>query len=153
MNQRKDKDSYYLDIAEAVLARSTCLRRKYGAVIVKDDEIISTGYNGAPRGLPNCCDICFCYRDIEHIPHGERYESCCSVHAEANAIISASRREMIGSTLYLAGHEADGSSVPDTAPCSMCLKLIVNAGISAIVTRALDGSIKRKEVSVNGVFF
>ena len=143
---RKDKDSYYLDIAEAVLARSTCLRRKYGAVIVRDDEIISTGYNGSPRGLPNCIDVGYCYREEKHIPHGEKYESCLAVHAEANAIISASRRDMIGSILYLAGREADGSPVPDTAPCSMCLRLIINAGISTIVTRNTDGSINRKEV-------
>ena len=98
---RKSKDEYYLNIAEAVLTRSTCLRRKYGAVIVKDDEIISTGYNGSPRGWDNCCDLGYCVRVQENIPHGQRYEECRSVHAEMNAIISASRRDMIGSTLYL----------------------------------------------------
>ena len=131
---RKSKDDYYLSIAEAVLARSTCLRRKYGAVIVRDDEIISTGYNGSPRGTRNCCDIGYCYREQNNIPHGERYESCRSVHAETNAIISASRRDMIGATLYLAGQEADGTPVADTAPCSMCERLIINAGISRVVT-------------------
>ena len=105
---RPSKDEYYLSIAEAVLARSTCLRRKYGAVIVKEDEIISTGYNGSPRGAKNCCDVGYCERDTKGIPHGERCEMCSSVHAEANAIISASRRDMLGSTLYLAGQEADG---------------------------------------------
>ena len=127
--QRPNKDEYYLNIAEAVLARSTCLRRKYGAVIVKDDEIISTGYNGSPRGEKNCCDIEYCYREQEGIPHRERYEACLSVHAEANAIISASRRDMQGVTLYLA------SSEPNAEPCDMCRRLIKNAGISKVVTR------------------
>ena len=138
---RPTKEDYYLNIAEAVLARSTCLRRKYGAVIVKDDEIIATGYNGSPRGAKNCCDTGYCYRESEQIPHGERYEACLSVHAEANAIISASRREMIGSTLYLAGQEADGSPIANIAPCSKCYRLILNAGIAVIITR--EG---RKEV-------
>ena len=142
--KRKSKDEYYLNIAEAVLERSTCLRRKYGAVIVKDDEIISTGYNGSPRGDVNCCDVGSCFRQHENIPHGERYEACKSLHAEMNAIISASRRDMIGSTLYLAGIEADGSPVDDIAPCSICQRLIINAGIQFVVTRKVDGSITRK---------
>ena len=137
---RKSKNEYYLNIAEAVLERSTCLRRKYGAVIVKDDEIISTGYNGAPRDEINCCDVGYCCREHENIPHGERYEECRSVHAEMNAIISASRRDMIGSTLYLAGHESNGSPVADITPCSMCQRLIRNAGIASIVTRNTDSS-------------
>ena len=140
MSERPSKEEYYLSIAEAVLARSTCLRRKYGAVIVKDDEIISTGYNGSPRGMDNCCDTGYCYREHEHIPHGERYEDCCGVHAEMNAIISASRREMIGSILYLAGQEADGSPVAGIKPCAICKKLIKNAGIIAVVTRNIDGA-------------
>ena len=143
---RENKDSYYLKIAEAVLARSTCLRRKYGAVIVRDDEIISTGYNGASRGEPNCIDIGYCYREQQKIPHGERYDFCASVHAEANAIISASRRDMLGSTLYLAGREADGTPIADTAPCGMCKKLILNAGIRTVVTRHPDGAIVKEEV-------
>ena len=146
MSQREDKDTYYLNIADAVLRRSTCLRRKYGAVIVKDDEIISTGYNGAPRGLPNCCDTGRCFREQNNITHGERYDFCVSVHGEANAIISAARRDMIGSTLYLAGREADGSPVEDTRPCGMCLKLILNAGISTIVTRRPDGLVIKHTV-------
>ena len=132
---RPTKDEYYLSIAEAVLARSTCLRRKYGAVIVKDDEIIATGYNGSPRGMENCCDTGYCYREQEHIQQGERYEDCCGVHAEMNAIISASRREMIGAMLYLAGQEADGSPITEIKPCAICEKLIKNAGIIAVVTR------------------
>ena len=136
--KRPSKDEYYLNIAEAVSARSTCLRRKYGAVIVKDDEIISTGYNGAPRGEKNCSDTGYCYREQKGIPHGERYEACCGVHAEMNAIISASRREMIGAILYLAGQEADGSPVAEIKPCGICEKLIKNAGIIAVVTRKTD---------------
>ena len=144
---RKSKDEYYLNIVEAVLERSACLRRKYGAVIVNDDEIISTGYNGSPGGEVNCCDTGYCYRKHKRIPHGERYEACRSVHAEMNAIISASRRDMINSTLYLAGIEADGSLVADIAPCPICLRLILNAGIKAIVTSNNYGSIQRKEIN------
>lgn len=142
--KRESKDNYYLNIAEAILARSTCLRRKYGAVIVKDDEIISTGYNGAPRGTANCIDVGYCYREQQNIPHGEKYEACRAVHAEANAIISASRQEMIGSTFYLAGHEADGTPIENIAPFSMCYRLTINADISNIVTRNLDNSIIHK---------
>ncbi len=144
---RPNKDEYYLSIAEAVLTRSTCLRRKYGAVIVKDDEIIATGYNGSPRGDNNCCDMGYCYRTLEQIPHGQKMELCRAVHAEANAIISASRRDMIGSTLYLAGLEADGTTIIDAKPCFMCYRLILNAGIATIVTRTSDGAITRKEVT------
>ena len=145
--ERKSKGNYYLSIAVAVLARSTCLRRKYGAVIVRDDEIIATGYNGAPRGETNCCDLGYCFRQHQNIPHGERYEACRAVHAEANAIISASRRDMIGSTLYLAGQEADGTPIADAAPCSMCYRLIINSGIRSIVTLNNDGSIYIMEVN------
>ena len=135
MNNRPSKDEYYLNIAEAVLQRSTCLRRKYGAVIVKDDEIIATGYNGSPRGEKNCCDTGKCQREEKQIPHGERYEKCVSVHAEMNAIISASRRDMIDATLYLAGREADGNVVLGISPCTICERLIRNAGITAVVTK------------------
>lgn len=143
---RPSKDDYYLSIAETVLARSTCLRRKYGAVIVQNDEIIATGYNGSPRGSKNCCDLGYCKRETKGIPHGERYEMCPAVHAEANAIISASRRNMLGATLYLAGQEADGTTITDAKPCYMCYRLILNAGISTIATRTADGSISRMEV-------
>ena len=102
MIDRRDKINYYLDIAETVAERSTCLRRCYGAIIVNNDEIISTGYNGAPRGRKNCIDLGRCIREELKIPSGERYELCRSVHAEQNCIISASRRDMLGATLYLA---------------------------------------------------
>ena len=145
---RQDKLNYYLDIADVALNRSTCLRRKYGAVIVKNDEIISTGYNGAPRGCANCIDVGVCRRQIENIPHGERYELCRSVHAEANAIISAGRKEMIGATLYLAGRDAqNGLSVPNTEPCAMCRRLIINAGIRYVITRTDSGCIRFEDVN------
>ena len=116
--------------------RGTCLRRNYGAIIVKNDEIISTGYVGAPRGRANCCDIGRCIRQELNIPRGERYEVCRSVHAEANAIISAPRHEMIGATMYLCGKEvSDGSYIKNSNSCSMCKRMIINAGISRVVVR------------------
>jgi len=134
--ERKDKENYYLDIAETVLHRSTCRRRKYGAIIVLNDEIIATGYNGAPRGRKNCLDRSVCMRDELGIPSGERYELCRSVHAEANAIISAARRDMLGSTLYLTGIDArTGDLLEDTNSCSMCRRLIINSGIEKTVCR------------------
>jgi len=134
--ERKDKENYYLDIAETVMIRSTCRRRKYGAIIVLNDEIISTGYNGAPRGRKNCMDRGVCMRDELSIPSGERYELCRSVHAESNAIISAARRDMISSTLYLAGRSAkDNTLLDDTTACTMCRRLIINAGIVKVVCR------------------
>lgn len=134
--ERKDKVNYYLDIADAVLLRSTCLRRRYGAIIVSNDEIISTGYNGAPRGRKNCIDLNFCTRESLNIPSGERYELCRSVHAEANAIISAPRSEMIGSTLYLVGRDArTGEILSDTDSCSMCRRQIINAGMHRVICR------------------
>jgi dCMP deaminase len=133
---RISKENYYLDIAESVLERSTCLRRRYGAIIVKNDEIISTGYNGAPRGRKNCVDIGVCAREQMRVPRGERYELCRSVHAEANAIISAARRDMVGSTLYLAGRDArTGELLPDATSCAMCRRTIINAGIERVVIR------------------
>ncbi len=136
MDRRTSKENYYLDIADSVLERSTCLRRKYGAIIVRNDEIISTGYNGAPRGRKNCSDLGVCTRETLNIPSGERYELCRSVHAEANAIISASRRDMIGSTLYLVGRDAKTNALlSDAMSCSMCKRQIINAGISAVVIR------------------
>lgn len=119
--ERISKENYYLDIAETVLERATCLRRIYGAIIVKNDEIISTGYNGAPRGRANCVDMGYCSREAMKVPRGERYELCRSVHAEANAIISASRRDMAGGTIYLVGRNAaTGELLNDATSCLMC---------------------------------
>lgn len=137
--ERKDKTNYYLDIAETVSRRSTCLRRQYGAIIVRNDEIISTGYNGAPRGRKNCIDLNCCTREEMKIPSGERYELCRSVHAEANAIISAARKDMLGGILYLVGREyKNGELLTDTTACSMCRRLIINAGITKIIARISD---------------
>ncbi|MDD6878729.1 MAG: deaminase [bacterium] len=134
--ERRNKNNYYLDIAEAVVKRGTCLRRNYGAIIVKNDEIISTGYVGAPRGRKNCCDMKYCMREKLNIPRGERYELCRSVHAEQNAIISASRKDMIDSTLYLVGlNYNDESYVKGANPCSLCKRMIINAGISKVIIR------------------
>ena len=136
MDARRSKENYYLDIADAAQERSTCLRRRYGAIIVRDDEIVATGYNGAPRGRQNCTDLGRCARQSMNVPAGERYELCRSVHAEANAIISAARRDMLGATLYLAGRTAATGEVnPDTTPCAMCRRLILNAGIARVVCR------------------
>ena len=134
--KRIDKENYYLDIAETVLERSTCLRRCYGAIIVKNDEIVSTGYNGAPRGRKNCMDMGYCAREAMNVPSGERYELCRSVHAEANAIISAARRDTIGATIYMACIDpASGKLIPDSSSCSMCRRLIINAGVERIIIR------------------
>ncbi len=133
---RRDKHNYYLDIAESVIERGTCLRRNYGSIIVKNDEIISTGYTGAPRGRQNCIDLGRCRREQLNIPRGQRYELCRSVHSEANAIISAPRRDMIGATLYLAGKDCQtGELVPDASSCAMCKRMIINAGIATVVVR------------------
>ena len=133
---RITKENYYLDIAATVLERSTCLRRRYGAIIVKNDEIISTGYNGAPRGRKNCADLGYCTREAMNIPSGERYELCRSVHAEANCIISAARRDTLGATLYMVcKNPSTGNLIPDSSSCSMCRRLIINAGITKVVIR------------------
>ena len=136
MMERRDKINYYLDLAEVVAQRGTCLRRHYGAVIVKNDEVISSGYAGAPRGRKNCSDIGRCIREELNIPRGERYELCRSVHAEAYAIISASRHEMIGASIFLAGVDAKtGEYIPNSNSCGMCKKLIINAGIETVYVR------------------
>lgn len=133
---RRDKINYYLDLADVVSKRCTCLRRHYGAVIVKNDEVISTGYVGAPRGRKNCTDLGYCLRQKMNIPRGERYELCRSVHAEANAIISAERERMLGSSLYLSGREVStGNYISNSSSCSMCKRMIINAGIETVYIR------------------
>lgn len=139
MDNRRSKENYYLDIAEAALERSTCLRRQFGAIIVRDDEIVATGYNGAPRGRRNCSDLGRCTRRELNIPAGERYELCRSVHAEANAIISAQRRDMVGATIYLVGRDArSGELLHDATSCPMCRRMIINAGIDEVVIRRTE---------------
>ena len=146
--ERISKENYYLNIAETVLERSTCLRRLYGAIIVKNDEIISTGYTGAPRGRANCSDLGYCSREAMKIPRGERYELCRSVHAEANAIISASRRDMAGGTLYLVGRDARTHELlSDATSCSMCRRLVINAGLEKVVIRKSETAFEVVPVS------
>ena len=146
--QRIDKINYYLDIAQTVLERGTCLRRNYGAIIVKNDQIVSTGYVGAPRGRKNCSDLGFCAREKMGIPRGERYELCRSVHAEANAVIHASRSDMLGATLYLVGKDAvTGEIVENANSCAMCKRMIINAGIDTVIVRISKTEYKVIDVS------
>ncbi len=146
--ERVTKHNYYLDIAETVAERSTCLRKMYGAIIVKNDSIISTGYNGAPRGRQNCSDLGHCMRDKLNIPRGERYELCRSVHAEANAIIAAPRDQMLGATLYMTGINAQtGALEAGTSSCMMCKRMVINAGISTVVVR--DTKTEFRVIDVN----
>ena len=145
--ERRDKVNYYLDLAEMVSQRSTCLRKHYGAVIVNNDEVISTGYEGAPRGRKNCSDIGRCIREELHVPRGERYELCRSVHAEANALISASRERMIGASLYLTGVDArTGGYVKKSSCCSMCKRMVINAGIEHVYIRDTKNEYRKVDV-------
>lgn len=159
--ERVSKHNYYLDIAETVAERSTCLRKKYGAIIVKNDSIVSTGYNGAPRGRKNCTDLGECMRDKLGIPRGERYELCRAVHSEANAIIAAPREQMLGATLYMVGVDAkSGELLRDTNSCMMCKRMVINAGIATVIIRTGEDSYKTINVedwisdddSLSGVF-
>lgn len=146
-NKRVSKHNYYLDIAQTVAERSTCLRKSFGSIIVKNDTILSTGYNGAPRGRKNCSDICRCIRDELNIPRGERYELCRSVHAEANAIIAAPRDQMLDATLYLACVDSKtGELVSGTSSCMMCKKLVINAGIKRVVIRDTNDTYREVDV-------
>lgn len=148
MNSRRDKHNYYLDIAQTVLERGTCLRRNYGAIIVNNDEIVSSGYTGAPRGRKNCMDLGFCMREKLNLPRGERYELCRSVHSEANAIISASRKEMIGGTMYLVGRDFHtGEIVENASSCAMCKRMIINSGIERVIVRLTPDEFKVIPVS------
>jgi dCMP deaminase len=148
MKERRSKINYYLDIAQTVTLRGTCMRKNFGAIIVKDDVIIATGYNGAPRGRQNCCDMNFCLRDKLNIPRGERYELCRSVHAEANAIIAAPRERMLGSDLYLACVDGKtGELVSGTTSCQMCKRLVINAGIARVIVRENENDYTIYEVN------
>ena len=134
--ERVSKHNYYLDIAQTVAERSTCLRKMFGAIIVKNDSIISTGYNGAPRGRKNCSDLGHCMRDRLGIPRGERYELCRSVHAEANAIIAAPREQMLGATLYMVCVNSKTRELEaGTTSCMMCKRQVINAGIATVIVR------------------
>lgn len=141
---RITKNSYYLNLALEVSRRGTCLRRNYGAIVVKHDQVISTGYTGAPRGRVHCCDIRICERIKQNIPKGQRYELCRSVHAEQNAIIHASRMDLLGSIMYINGTNADSSVIDGSiVPCEICKKMIINAGISSVITPSGEYSVQR----------
>ena len=137
---RLDWDNYFIEIAKVVSLRSTCLRRRYGALIVKDRVIVSTGYNGSPRGMANCIDTGKCTRKELNIPSGERYELCEAVHAEQNAIINGSPERMKDATIYIAGFEENGDFA-DGAPCKLCNRMIRNAQIKEVVYLGNGGNI------------
>lgn len=147
MMTRPDKDNYYLGIASKVLERSTCIRRNYGAVLVKNDEIVATGYNGSPRGEINCCDVNYCEREKQNVAKGERYELCVAIHAEDNAITSAGRDKAFGATLYIVGKEHGTEKYANPCPCMMCRRKIVNAGIKRVVGLFDNGVVKDIDVS------
>ena len=142
--KRPSWDDYFIEIGKVVASRSTCLRRRYGAVIVKDKVIVSTGYNGAPRGSINCVDVNKCKRRELNIPSGERYELCEAVHAEQNAIINGSPERMKDATIYIAGSEEDGSTA-EGKPCLLCARMIRNAQIREVIYRDKDGAIVKVE--------
>ena len=146
-NKRPDWDEYFLNIAQEVGKRSTCLRRHYGAIIVKDNIIVSTGYNGAPRGEANCIDTGLCERERLHIPKGERYELCVAIHGEQNAIINADPLRMKGSTIYIVGVNVADGSYASGAPCLMCRRMIKNAQIDKVIYRDVDGGIVSRNVN------
>jgi dCMP deaminase len=133
---RISKIEYYLNIAKAVSLRGTCLRKRYGTIIVNEDSVISSGYNGSPRGEINCCDMPDCFRKKNNIPSGERYESCVSnIHSETNAIISAGRKLCIGSDLYLYGYDLEkNEEIKFPEPCKLCRPLILNSEIKRVIT-------------------
>ncbi len=143
---RPEWDDYFIEIAKVVSSRSTCLRRRYGAVIVKDRVIISTGYNGSPRGINNCVDLNTCIRQEKNIPSGERYELCEAVHAEQNAIINGQPERMKGATIYIAGFEEDDSFAAGR-PCKLCNRMIRNSQISLVVYLDTDSSLKKIDIS------
>ncbi len=141
---RTSKDDYYLGIAREVSTRSTCFRRSIGAIIVRDDQIISTGYVGSPRKTKDSLEHGFCLRDRLGVPHGQRYDLCRSVHAEQNAIINAARAgvSLLGGDLYIFGSSPTDGKVIDAFPCFICKKMIINAGLNRIVCSTADGGKK-----------
>ncbi|MEK7712517.1 MAG: deaminase [Nitrospirota bacterium] len=139
-SKRPGWDEYFIGIAKAVSTRATCLRRKYGTVITKDNIIVSTGYNGAPAGMKDCLEVGKCTRKELQIPHGERYELCHSVHAEANAVIRAAVHELKGATIYISGAD-DGAGECHSEPCMMCKRIMLNARIARVVYSDGNGNV------------
>lgn len=144
---RPSKDEYYLEIAKSVALRSTCLRRKFGAIIVKNDAIVAAGYNGPARRVVNCLDV-GCVKEILNLPHGRSYEDCPAVHAEENCVVNAARNgtSVLAGTLYIAGIEQEGKLV-EADPCARCKRILINAGVEKVVIRKEDGGIKHINVS------
>ena len=138
-NMRISKIDTYLNCAEVFAYRSTCIKRKYGAVIVKDDVVISTGYNGAPRGFENCCDLGKCLRIERDMHQGEGYGICRAIHAEANALLNCSRLQTLGADLYLVGINPEDNSIHKAKPCPLCARSIIQAGIQNVYMRVGDG--------------
>ncbi|MFR2793561.1 MAG: deoxycytidylate deaminase [Eisenbergiella sp.] len=138
--KRISKIDTYLNCAEVFAYRSTCLKRKYGAVIVKDDVVISTGYNGAPRGFDNCCDLGKCPRIEQDMHQGDGYGICRAVHAEANALLNCSRQQTIGADLYLTGVNPSDNTIHKAKPCPLCARTIIQAGINNVYLRVGEGA-------------
>jgi len=147
--QRISKNQYYLNIAKEVSRRSTCFRRSIGAIIIRDDQIISTGYAGAPRKTKDSFEHGSCLRDKLKIPHGQRYELCRSVHAEQNAIINAARAgvSLLGGDMYIYGSKYKNNEPIDAFPCFICKKMIINAGLKKVICSTSDGGMKIFEVN------
>ena len=149
MQGRIEKDRYYLEIAKSVAMRSPCTRAHYGAIVVKNDAIVSTGYNGPVRGGVNCYEVGGCIKDVLNLPHGTAYDLCPAVHAEENAIINAARNgaSVLGGTLYLIGVNPKNGELIGGEPCQRCKRVLINAGIERVVTLSRDGDIKYFEVN------
>lgn len=139
-NERVSKIDTYLNCAEVFAYRSTCMKRKYGAIIVKDDVVISTGYNGAPRGFENCCDLGICPRMDRNMYQGKGYEICRAIHAEENALLNCSRQQTIGADLYLVGVNPEDNSIHEAKPCPLCARKIIQAGINHVYLRVGAGA-------------
>lgn len=137
---RISKTDTYLNCAENFAYRSTCLKRKYGAVLVKNDTVISTGYNGSPREFENCCDIGECPRIKRNMHQGEGYAMCRAIHAEANALLNCSREQTLGADLYLTSVNPQDCSIHEAKPCPLCARLIIQAGINNVILRIGEGA-------------
>ncbi len=142
---RPSKDQYYLDLAKSVCRRGTCTKVEIGAVIIRDDQVVATGYCGAPRGTKSSIDHGFCLRKQLGIPSGHRYEICRSVHAEQNAIINAARSgtSLLGGDMYIYGHiQGEGGQILDAFPCFICKKMLINCGLKRVICSLKDGGYK-----------
>ncbi len=137
-NKRISKINTYLNVAEVFAYRSTCIKRKYGAVIVKNDVVISTGYNGSPRGYENCCDVGECPRMKLEMHQGEGYDICRAIHAEQNALLNCSREQTMGADIYLTGINPEDNTIHPAKPCPLCARFLLQAGIKNVIMRVGD---------------